>query len=233
MPLLQKLLSPSAIKDMVLGGEDRVSGYVHHALTSRTSPRPPSWWDALGQPAMLTPTGSVNLLRWRPVGLELYRTPYGGLDEEQRDAVAGWVVRGAAVHRSRPGAQRRPGDPRVQGVRRRSHPRRGDLGAGRRRPGVQARLLPRRPAALAAGETRMKGHSYRARWHGADYPASPEASALEVWLRLRSDEPAEGFTGGRGGMPRHARPRHRVRSGVVRDHGVPVARRGVPRARRA
>ncbi|GAA2664774.1 MULTISPECIES: hypothetical protein [Nonomuraea] len=40
----------------------------------------------------------------------------------------------------------------------------------------------------------MKGHSYRARWHGADYPASPEASALEVWLRLRSDEPAEGFT---------------------------------------
>jgi hypothetical protein len=26
------------------------------------------------------------------VGLDLYRTPYGGIDEESRDAVAGWVV---------------------------------------------------------------------------------------------------------------------------------------------
>ncbi|GAA2664782.1 SseB family protein [Nonomuraea recticatena] len=92
VPLLQKLLSPSAIKDMVLGGEDRVSGYVHHALDVAHIATPAVLVDALGQPAMLTPTGSVNLLRWRPVGLELYRTPYGGLDEERRDAVAGWVV---------------------------------------------------------------------------------------------------------------------------------------------
>ncbi|MFI6389381.1 hypothetical protein [Nonomuraea sp. NPDC050540] len=35
---------------------------------------------------------------------------------------------------------------------------------------------------------------YRARWRGADYPASPDATALEVWVRLRRDEPAEGFT---------------------------------------
>ncbi|MFD1934563.1 MULTISPECIES: hypothetical protein [Nonomuraea] len=40
----------------------------------------------------------------------------------------------------------------------------------------------------------MTRSPYRARWRGADYPASPDASALEVWLRLRRDDPAEGFT---------------------------------------
>ncbi|GAA4231733.1 hypothetical protein FHR32_004130 [Streptosporangium album] len=39
----------------------------------------------------------------------------------------------------------------------------------------------------------MTWHSYRARWQGADYPASPEPSALETWVRLRREEPAEGF----------------------------------------
>ncbi|MEV8633406.1 hypothetical protein AB0395_17265 [Streptosporangium sp. NPDC051023] len=39
----------------------------------------------------------------------------------------------------------------------------------------------------------MTWHLYRARWQGADYPASPEPSALETWVRLRRDEPAEGF----------------------------------------
>ncbi|NJP91730.1 hypothetical protein HCN51_20085 [Nonomuraea sp. FMUSA5-5] len=36
-------------------------------------------------------------------------------------------------------------------------------------------------------------HSYRARWRGADYPASPEPHALELWVRLRSAEPLDGF----------------------------------------
>ncbi|WP_433221047.1 hypothetical protein [Microtetraspora malaysiensis] len=39
----------------------------------------------------------------------------------------------------------------------------------------------------------MRWHFYRARWRGGDYPCSPEASALETWIRLRRDEPAEGF----------------------------------------
>ncbi|MFI6452364.1 hypothetical protein ACIBF6_12470 [Streptosporangium amethystogenes] len=39
----------------------------------------------------------------------------------------------------------------------------------------------------------MTWHFYRARWQGADYPASPDSSALETWLRLRLTEPAEGF----------------------------------------
>ncbi|MEU4326094.1 hypothetical protein [Nonomuraea dietziae] len=40
----------------------------------------------------------------------------------------------------------------------------------------------------------MTPSSYRVRWRGADYPASPESSGLELWLRLRREEPAEGFT---------------------------------------
>ncbi|GAA3649228.1 hypothetical protein GCM10022224_009960 [Nonomuraea antimicrobica] len=36
-------------------------------------------------------------------------------------------------------------------------------------------------------------HFYRARWHGADYPASPEPHPLELWVRLRSPDPLDGF----------------------------------------
>lgn len=32
------------------------------------------------------------MLRWPAVGAELYRSPYGGVDEAGRAAVAGWVV---------------------------------------------------------------------------------------------------------------------------------------------
>ncbi|TMR35125.1 hypothetical protein ETD85_14920 [Nonomuraea zeae] len=39
----------------------------------------------------------------------------------------------------------------------------------------------------------MSLHFYRARWQGADYVASPEPHALELWVRLRSPEPADGF----------------------------------------
>jgi hypothetical protein len=34
---------------------------------------------------------------------------------------------------------------------------------------------------------------YRARWRDADYAASPDPAAVELWIRLRRDEPAEGF----------------------------------------
>jgi len=34
----------------------------------------------------------VHLLRWPAVGPELYLSPYGGTDDETRDAVAGWLV---------------------------------------------------------------------------------------------------------------------------------------------
>ncbi|MEV0381327.1 hypothetical protein [Nonomuraea sp. NPDC050643] len=38
-----------------------------------------------------------------------------------------------------------------------------------------------------------RGAAYRARWRGADYPASPEPHAFELWVRLRSAEPLDGF----------------------------------------
>ncbi|MGW4797452.1 hypothetical protein ACWEPC_34040 [Nonomuraea sp. NPDC004297] len=36
-------------------------------------------------------------------------------------------------------------------------------------------------------------HGYRARWRGTDYPAGPEPHALELWVRLRSAAPLDGF----------------------------------------
>ncbi|GAA4231735.1 hypothetical protein FHR32_004129 [Streptosporangium album] len=92
VPVLQKLLRPADIHDLLSGGEPRISGYCHHALDVSHIATPVVLADALGQPDMLTADGGLNLLRWRPAGLGLYRTPYGGVDEAGREAVAGWVV---------------------------------------------------------------------------------------------------------------------------------------------
>ncbi|MEV8633405.1 SseB family protein [Streptosporangium sp. NPDC051023] len=92
VPVLQKLLRPADIHDLLSGGEPRVSGYCHHALDVSHIATPVVLAEALCQPDMLTPDGGLNLLRWRPAGLGLYRTPYGGVDEAGRAAVAGWVV---------------------------------------------------------------------------------------------------------------------------------------------
>ncbi|WP_406318562.1 SseB family protein [Streptosporangium sp. NBC_01639] len=92
VPVLQKLLRPADIHDLFSGGEPRVSGYCHHALDVSHIATPAVLADALGQPDLLTDDGGLNLLRWRPAGLGLYRTPYGGVDEARRAAVAGWVV---------------------------------------------------------------------------------------------------------------------------------------------
>ncbi|NUS05494.1 MAG: SseB family protein [Nonomuraea sp.] len=92
VPVVQKLLSPAGIGDLLAASEPRVSGYCHHALDVSHIATPAVLADALNQPDLLTDSGSLNILRWRPVGLDLYRTPYGGRDEEGRTAVAGWVV---------------------------------------------------------------------------------------------------------------------------------------------
>ncbi|MEV4288627.1 SseB family protein [Nonomuraea bangladeshensis] len=92
VPAVQKLLAPADIHDLLTGGEPRISGYCHHALDVSHIATPDVLAAALGQPGMLTDDGSLNVLRWRPAGLELYLTPYGGTDEESRAAVAGWVV---------------------------------------------------------------------------------------------------------------------------------------------
>ncbi|WP_433247201.1 hypothetical protein ACQPYK_46610 [Streptosporangium sp. CA-135522] len=36
-------------------------------------------------------------------------------------------------------------------------------------------------------------HFYRARWRGAEYPASLDQHPDRLWIRLRSSEPVEGF----------------------------------------
>ncbi|GAA3567629.1 hypothetical protein GCM10022419_055550 [Nonomuraea rosea] len=92
VPAVQKLLSPADVHALLTGGEPRVSGYCHHALDVSHIATPSVLAAALGQSDMVTEDGSLNILRWRPAGLGLYRTPYGGTDEAGRAAVAGWVV---------------------------------------------------------------------------------------------------------------------------------------------
>ncbi|MEU9832562.1 SseB family protein [Streptosporangium sp. NPDC048047] len=94
-PMVQKLLRPADLYAHVAGGESRVSGYCHRARDVAHIATPAVLADALGQAreeGVVTDQGSVNILRWRAVGLDLYRTPYGGVDEASRAAVAGWVV---------------------------------------------------------------------------------------------------------------------------------------------
>ncbi|NUR89039.1 MAG: SseB family protein, partial [Nonomuraea sp.] len=92
VPVVQKLLAPGDIGDLLAARDPRVSGYCHHALDVSHIATPAVLADALRQPDLLTASGSLNILRWRPAGLGLYRTPYGGVDEDARAAVAGWVV---------------------------------------------------------------------------------------------------------------------------------------------
>ncbi|MDF2706666.1 SseB family protein [Nonomuraea muscovyensis] len=92
LPVVQKLLRPGDLHALFGDGETRVSGYCHHAMDVAHIATPTVLAAALGQPEMVTPDGSVNILRWRAAGPALYRTPYGGLDEEGMAAVAGWVV---------------------------------------------------------------------------------------------------------------------------------------------
>ncbi len=94
-PVVQKLLRPVDLHTYLAEGESRVSGYCHHALDVAHIATPSVLAGALGRQAeegVVTDEGSVNILRWRTAGLNLYRTPYGGVDEETMAAVAGWVI---------------------------------------------------------------------------------------------------------------------------------------------
>ncbi|AQZ62874.1 unnamed protein product [[Actinomadura] parvosata subsp. kistnae] len=92
VPVVQKLIAAADLPELLSASEPRVSGYCHHALDVSHIATPAVLAAVLNQRELLTESGSLNILRWRPVGLELYRTPYGGADEEGRAAVAGWVV---------------------------------------------------------------------------------------------------------------------------------------------
>ncbi|MFI7130809.1 SseB family protein [Nonomuraea sp. NPDC050153] len=92
IPIVQKLLQVSQIHELLDSERPSVSGYCHHALDVAHIATPSVLADALLQEDTLTAEGAVNLLRWPAIGLELYRTPYGGTDEAGRAAVAGWVI---------------------------------------------------------------------------------------------------------------------------------------------
>ncbi|MFI6918956.1 SseB family protein [Nonomuraea spiralis] len=92
LPIVQKVLEVAQIQELLGGGPPRVSGYCHHALDVAHIATPSVLADALLQEDALTSEGAVNLLRWPAIGPQLYRTPYGGVDEAGRTAVAGWVI---------------------------------------------------------------------------------------------------------------------------------------------
>lgn len=92
VPVMQKLLRPFDILELLSTGEPRVSGYCHMAADVAHLTTPAALTEALFRDEALTSDGTVNILRWPAVGLSLYRTPYGGTDEETMKAVAGWVI---------------------------------------------------------------------------------------------------------------------------------------------
>lgn len=92
VPIVQKLLRPFDVLELLSTGEPRVSGYCHLATDVAHLTRPAALAEALARDEALTRDGTVNILRWPAVGLSLYRTPYGGTDEQSMRAVAGWVV---------------------------------------------------------------------------------------------------------------------------------------------
>ncbi|MCG5219418.1 SseB family protein [Streptosporangium soli] len=94
MPIMQKLLRPADVTAFLDEDVSQVSGYCHHALDVAHIGTPGVLAAALGHAVqdVLTEDSSVHILRWRTAGLNLYRTPYGGIDEERMVAVGGWVI---------------------------------------------------------------------------------------------------------------------------------------------
>ncbi|MEU6425900.1 SseB family protein [Microbispora sp. NPDC046973] len=198
LPVVQKPLMPDDLRDHLGEGESRVSGYCHHALDVAHVATPAVLADALGRGAddgLISGEGSLFLLRWRTVGLNLYRTPYGGTDEAGMAAVAGWVIEeppfvgmglapnvDALVREYKVDAVRLPhgaeivelttaGTEVVRAVYD------GDLG----------RWLPGEHPAQAPAS------SYRARWRGAEFAANPDAGHDGLLIRLLGEGPGDGF----------------------------------------
>jgi hypothetical protein len=95
-PMMQKLLRHADVRQTFQIGVTRVSGYCHQVVDVAHIAAPKLLVEALGRKdemaALLTDEGSVNLLRWPAVGLELYRNAFGGVDEASRAAVDGWLI---------------------------------------------------------------------------------------------------------------------------------------------
>lgn len=95
-PMMQKLLRHADVHETLQFGVTRVSGYCHQIVDVAHIAAPEILVEALGRKdemaELITDEGSVNLLRWPAVGLELYRNAVGGVDEASRAAVNGWLI---------------------------------------------------------------------------------------------------------------------------------------------
>jgi SseB protein N-terminal domain len=95
-PTMQKLLRHADVHQTLQFGVTRVSGYCHQLVDVAHIAAPEILIEALGRTGevaeLITDEGSVNLLRWPAVGLELYRNAFGGIDEASRAAVNGWLI---------------------------------------------------------------------------------------------------------------------------------------------
>ncbi|HEY3089707.1 MAG TPA: SseB family protein [Jatrophihabitantaceae bacterium] len=95
-PMMQKLLRHADVHHTLQFGVTRVSGYCHQLVDVAHIAAPEGLVEALGRKnetaELITDQGSVNVLRWPAVGLELYRNAFGGIDEASRAAVNGWLI---------------------------------------------------------------------------------------------------------------------------------------------
>lgn len=97
VPILQKPLRGAELDDLLMARRSSVSGYVHlmdevEGITAPSELLACLGIDAADAAGLVFHDGSLHLLRWPGLGLDLYRTPLGGRDEQQRAAVDGWVI---------------------------------------------------------------------------------------------------------------------------------------------
>ncbi len=95
-PMMFKLLRHADVRELLQATVTHVSGYCHQVIDIASVEAPDRLIEALGHAAerseLVNEEGSVNVLRWPAVGLELYRNAFGGIDEPSRAAVDGWII---------------------------------------------------------------------------------------------------------------------------------------------
>ncbi|WP_158716280.1 hypothetical protein [Blastococcus sp. Marseille-P5729] len=97
IPYLQKVLRGDELTRLLGAQTHTVSGFVHLYDEVYEIGDPQRLLEVVGiaddaRRDVVFDDGSLHLLRWPGLGLDLYRTPLGGRDDRQRAAVDGWVI---------------------------------------------------------------------------------------------------------------------------------------------